>query len=433
LATITVVNGDSLDHFAVSLEEPTIAFTETSKIFVVAKDRDSNDVALADDALLQFSIDSTAYGSFIRANGDTVPSPLSNVLYSDGRVGNIRFAAVNKNPDSLVSFRVIARLQADTTKSGDTTLVLLEQTLKIVMSEPREVRPSIPSEDRDTSKTKLRKKPFEVNMTRGGKVVPNHLFRVWTNYVKESGGHDHDSTRGVVRDDTHDNYGYFTVGQSTAQRRPLDGVIAADGKFSAIYNASIWGDSVKIYLESRNNPLLRDSLRVIERVAALIDVPANANYLLRGQTSAHHDNHYIGSQTALDSLTKAAVSFQKQDWNTTGKLRLNDISLPYGGGFDISGKWNPDVESGGLGHKSHRAGRNIDIENLVLIDTVVTIENKETEQQEQKTVRIADVDWVKKFKEFMIEYKWAFFDEGQTKTDIEKRTRRFPHFDWKGN
>jgi len=125
LASVTVIKGDSLDHFAVSLEKDTIAFTETSRIYVAAKDRDSNDVALAGDALLQFSIDSTAYASFITANGDTVSSPLSNVLYSDAQAGNIRFAAVSKNPDSVISFRVIARLQADTTKSGDKTLVLL--------------------------------------------------------------------------------------------------------------------------------------------------------------------------------------------------------------------------------------------------------------------------------------------------------------------
>ena len=39
------------------------------------------------------------------------------------------------------------------------------------------------------------------------------------------------------------------------------------------------------------------------------------------------------------------------------KIRINDISLPLGGYFDINGDWRGD-------HVSHRTGKDVDIENV---------------------------------------------------------------------
>lgn len=368
LASVTVLKGDSLDHFAVSLEQDTIAFTETNRIFVVAQDRDSNEVDLTEDALLQFSIDSTAYGSFIGANGDTVPSPLANVLYSDAKAGNIRFAAVNKNPDSVLCFRVIARLQADTTTSGDTTLVLLEQTLKIIMAEPREVRPSIPTEDQDTSLTRLRRKDFEIQLTRGGRHVAHHPFQLRTDYVRKSGGHDHANTQNNTRQGTHANFGFFTVGPSSVQRRPLEDMTDANGRFGATYNASLWGDTMKIFLESRSNRLLRDSVNVVEKVAGLEELPTNADYTQIGGRCEHHgpsdnpsvpdscqapNNNHWADSTTVAALEAIAAAWHRRFPNEV-ILQINDLSLPLGGQFDINGQW-------GGAHETHRTGRDSDI------------------------------------------------------------------------
>ena len=43
------------------------------------------------------------------------------------------------------------------------------------------------------------------------------------------------------------------------------------------------------------------------------------------------------------------------------------MSLPYGGGFDISGGWRADVDSPGCqtrGHCTHRSGTNVDVSDL---------------------------------------------------------------------
>lgn len=52
---------------------------------------------------------------------------------------------------------------------------------------------------------------------------------------------------------------------------------------------------------------------------------------------------------------------------TEATIRLNDMSLPFGGLFDICGSWNPNQTCPPLtpanvgGHFSHRTGRSVDV------------------------------------------------------------------------
>jgi hypothetical protein len=315
-----------------------------------------------------FSIDSTAHGSFIRADGDTVPSPLSNVLYSDAKDGKIRFAAVKKNPDSVVTLKLTVELQSDPNKKGEKEIVVLEQTLRIVMSEPREVRPSIPTEDNNATLVQQRRKSFGVRMTRGGKPVGNHPLRLRTDYVRGSGGHDHGDTPTAVRADNHDNYGFFTAGQANTRRRPLNDVTGADGRLDVTYHASIFGDTMRIYLESRNNRLLIDSVKVVERVAGLINfrnIPSQGMWTL-AQTQIgerrHPENNWCAQEFA-DSIRLAIRQFYNWSVSEEGGGRavvvsLNDMSLLFGGRFDISGRWDGRNSQQ---HLYHRVGKSIDV------------------------------------------------------------------------
>jgi len=56
-AVVVVKRGIVLDHFALTLEKDTLAFTETSKIFVQAKDVDDRDIEFDADALLKLSVE----------------------------------------------------------------------------------------------------------------------------------------------------------------------------------------------------------------------------------------------------------------------------------------------------------------------------------------------------------------------------------------
>jgi len=382
--SFVVIAGSMLDHFAVTLEKDTIAFTEMTRIFVQAKDKDSNNVELDGSKRLSFEIETNdEFGTFIDYQGDTLkanPVILRDVLYQDAKDGWIRFAAVKKNPDSVVACRIRVVLQEDDTKTGWREIPVVEQTLKIVMIEPREVRPSIPTEDRDAAMMRLRRKPFEVQMTRSGKPVADHPFRLRSDYVRGSGGHDHGDTPTVVRENNNDNYGYFTAGQATTRLRPLENQTGADGRFSATYHASIWGDTMKVYLESRDpkkERFLKDSVTVVEKVSGLINfrnLASNGRWTLSqtptGETR-HVDNNWC-TQVFADSIRLAIQQFYNWSLSEEGGGRaivvsLNDMSLLFGGRFDISGTWDGrDSQQ----HLYHRIGTSVDV-NQTLTDTQV--------------------------------------------------------------
>jgi hypothetical protein len=370
------IGKDTLDHFAIKLEHDTIAFTELSKLYVQAKNAKNEDIKLDGNTPLKLCVSTNEeYGTFINKNGDTLkttPVVLENIPYEDAKTGLIRLAAVKKNPDSIVSCTIRAELQNDTTKKGEKDAIVVEQTLKIVMETPHEVRPSIPTEDRNQTMVNLRRKSFDVRMTRGGKPVVNHPFQLTTDYVRGSGGHDHGETRDTIRANNNDNYGYFYTDQDTTHRRPFDTLTNTEGRFTAIeYNASIFGDTMRIILKSRSNRLLVDSVSILERVFGLQLLGDGTNYIKAGGTCNHHgprtdtsytncrtpdNNHWIMSAAAV-SLEGAAEEFLHAEWNRNREqMRINDLSLPFGGLFDKDGDWrNP--------HTSHRTGNDVDIEN----------------------------------------------------------------------
>jgi hypothetical protein len=121
--TFTVLRTAPLvDHFAITLEHDEIAFTETSKIFVQAKDANDQNVDFDDNELLFFTvIENGQYGTFINKNGDTVrtePPTLGDATYADARSGQIRFAAVKKNPAVRELAKIRVAWQGDETNRG---------------------------------------------------------------------------------------------------------------------------------------------------------------------------------------------------------------------------------------------------------------------------------------------------------------------------
>jgi hypothetical protein len=118
---------------------------------------------------------------------------------------------------------------------------------------------------------------------------------------------------------------------------------------------------------------IKDTVKLTVAVPGLELLPDGQNYVKVGGTCEHHgpsnksldsipancrtpdDNHWI-APSALLSLDSVALAFRQDRRNRTGLIRLNDVSLPFGGLFDISGRWQAP-------HKSHREGKDVDIEN----------------------------------------------------------------------
>ena len=85
-------------------------------------------------------------------------------------------------------------------------------------------------------------------------------------------------------------------------------------------------------------------------------------FRLTGQTTLHPDNHW-GTEDTLNNIQLVALDFFEA---SDASLRINDMSLPLGGMFDICGTWNPSdtcppVTPRDKGHVSHRKGTSVDI------------------------------------------------------------------------
>jgi len=373
----------SLDHFSVTLTPDTIAFTETSRIFVRAKDADSQDVEFDTTALLMLSVTAKEeYGTFIDKNGDTLkttPVRLDNIPYGDARGGEIRFAAVKKNPDSLVVSRIRVELQSDPSKNGEKDIVVVEQTLKIVMVAPYEVVPTKLLGNRNQQAAVQNRKPFSVQLTRNRRPVPSHAFVLTTNYVDGTGGHDHIDPRRPSDDRTQrrENFGYFIL-QRTAGivDRPYQGATQTNGRENLDYVASMFGDSMLIVVESADSlkrPFLRDSITIAEILPDLQLLGGGGYYDLIGGTCNHHgpggdgicanpNNNHWATVEVIRNIQNIAASYRQQ-FLTEQRLHINDMSLPFGGRFDKDAQWE-----GYAGHQYHRQGTDVDIRSTTIPD-----------------------------------------------------------------
>lgn len=86
-------------------------------------------------------------------------------------------------------------------------------------------------------------------------------------------------------------------------------------------------------------------------VSGLSPLGPSMTYDLVGQTAAHPDNHY-GTPSFIASLGTLAYAYNQMFPGQ--KLAYNDMSLPWGGIFDIFANW-------GSPHRSHRLGTDVDV------------------------------------------------------------------------
>ena|GEM_PF-2930851 len=88
------------------------------------------------------------------------------------------------------------------------------------------------------------------------------------------------------------------------------------------------------------------------KVSDLVSLPGGSGYVLVGTTTYHPSNHYVSArfQTALQSIGKE----WRQSCPKSDLLLYNDMSLVWGGVFDLNRDWNPP-------HAEHRFGENADV------------------------------------------------------------------------
>ncbi len=377
---LRIIPGEAqFDHFEVKVERDTVAFTESAKIFVQAKDASDQNVELAADKLVTLSVTTnTDYGTFIDQNNDTLkttPVKLEHIPYGDAIAGLIQFAAVKKNPTDPLLCKVKVELESDPTKTGEGEVPVVEQTLKIVMEGERKVEPMNLSGSSKPQKPKTaNKKEFIIQLTRNKDAVRNYVFSLSNENVDGSGGHDHVNDRPAgTQAQRRDNYGYYILKRTndTIDVRPYEGETQEDGREKFDYVASVFGDRMLLRVETtepNKKQFLWDTLSLAEKADNLVLLTEGVNYRLVGGTCEHHgpsdrvtaencqapnDNHF-GTATLVRIIQAVADSFAMK--YPGFRLRINDMSLPFGGKFETDGSWNPRAD-----HQEHRAGTNADI------------------------------------------------------------------------
>jgi hypothetical protein len=273
---------------------------------------------------------------------------------------------VKKNPAVREVAKIRVAWQGDETKKGEKGIAVLEQTLKIVMIGPREVRPLIPEEIIKLPGNQGSIIPFRamtelrVSLTYKGSQRAGHQFELSSNYVDGSGGHDHVTDR---RTRNLDNYGSFSLKSNTPSRasNPYQGTTTLAEEGNVVYTASVFGDRMLFRVQSTQNPLLWDTVSIVERVVGLTPLPSGTDNLITyTSTERHHSlaNSNYGQPDIVAAILRTVRSYAEEHGMASDIfLTAVDMSLPFGGLFDINGSWSSP-------HELHRAGESIDFSHF---------------------------------------------------------------------
>jgi len=210
---------------------------------------------------------------------------------------------------------------------------------------------------------------LEVFVTYKNAPVPNYWVRIDTSRVRnqqpaDSGGHSHSHTspRRPVGGLNHAT----AAGDTTNTRDTLMVRTDSNGKGRFRYVASQFGGVELIKARALSDTSRWDTVSLVTRVPELQLLALGTKYEKVGGTCQHHgprddtlyqncrtpDNNHWGTGRLSAAIQRIAVAYDSLHPGI--RLRINDMSLPYGGLFDVNGNWRPD-------HSEHRIGINADI------------------------------------------------------------------------
>jgi hypothetical protein len=142
-------------------------------------------------------------------------------------------------------------------------------------------------------------------------------------------------------------------GRPLGTLEPLSGNSGSDAFLTVTYTAPIASGVVRV-TGSGFHPtygFFSGDFTIGILVPGLSELGPGVNYDLVGQTATHPSNHF-GSASLLASLTSLAQTYAAA--YPGQRLGYNDMSLPYGGLFDINANWSTP-------HVSHRLGTDVDL------------------------------------------------------------------------
>jgi hypothetical protein len=397
---VTVVQQSSeFAGFAVTLTRDTLEHRRTSDLTVTAVDKDGQEVAIDTSTAMMLTFDDGGpYVDFIRGPGDTVGTTLDNISYGTLRAGKVQIIAAKKTsgpppvtaaasqqiipmgPSSAAGptqqgvktdfpkSQITATQVSDVTKVG-TKYVYLKPAIKVIAVQDS-IKPFYPNPGRpnqyliDTTESRTKMK---VAVTVSGILYTLPLpYRVKLTSlpVDSSGGHSHTANRPT---------GYF--GDSIRDTVKTKEFETGADTLRTSYLASMFGGKERIIATLTAFVAIADTDTVVVRVPGLQPLPSgNHNLITYTSHEASHRHSLSNSNNGLPAIVTAisqAVRQYASEYGMSGDIFLAavDMSLPWGGEFDINGNWQSP-------HEYHRLGISIDFSsyyrdsagNVVLVD-----------------------------------------------------------------
>lgn len=212
----------------------------------------------------------------------------------------------------------------------------------------------------------------------GDSLMKNVWVKVDSTVLVDSGGHSHNHNRPMGRyivAKIPPTPGYDTV-QTFTRKTDSTGVI----RFTFL--ASQFGGIERIKAKLLSDSTSFDTLRLITKVPSLALLPDRPSYVKVGGTCNHRgprddssyqacrtpDNNHWGSSVLLNGIVAIGDSFIVL--YPGFRLRINDMSLKYGGGFDVNGNWELDIIDN---HSGHREGKNADVSFTVINPSGISV------------------------------------------------------------
>jgi|GEM_PF-6942757 len=254
------------------------------------------------------------------------------------------------------------------------------KSLKILNHQPWVIWPSLPPQiDKNGAKESrgadrpgyIPTRPFSIlALDEMGKPLVNAAVTIKTTFTSKTGGHGH--VNGKV-DLPQSSQGEFW-GQRDHDNPLIDLITDENGtvQIDSFTNHQVSGSYiVTAFLQADST--VKDTVQLTVQVPNLVDFSLinTSIWSLTGTITDmgknHLSNHWC-SQKTFDSLTAAMVQFHswvnsEQGENRNVVLGINDMSLKWGGVFDIKGDWNVP---GSSSHSFHRVGLSVDIDNADL-------------------------------------------------------------------
>ncbi len=209
----------------------------------------------------------------------------------------------------------------------------------------------------------------------GDTAMKNYWVEVDSTVLADSGGHAHLSGR---------PFGKFIVPRTPGSSivdtlRTFTRQTDTSGVLRFKFLASQFGAIEKITAKRVSDTTSFDTLRLTTKVPGLTELAAGAHYVLVGApnssdpcrptpTGSQHYRNHFGTTTLINAVQAIANAYDTLHPGIL--LRVNDMSLKFGGGFDVGNNWENDIfdqypadpkRCNDVGHCTHRTGVTADL------------------------------------------------------------------------